>query len=71
MDQFCRLIVLTGLLALSSILSAQELNDSKGKDFWIAFAMNYESTAIPGLFISSEILHLPIQMVLQSFAIPD
>lgn len=54
MNHFCRLVLLVGLFALNNTLPAQELRDSKGKDFWIAFAKNYSINATPSLFISSE-----------------
>ena len=53
-NHFYRLVLLAGLFALNSALPAQEMRDSKGKDFWIAFAKNYTGNAIPSLFISSE-----------------
>ncbi len=53
LNHLCRLVLSAGLFVLSSNLCAQERLDSKGKDFWIAFALN-NSGATPSLFISSE-----------------
>jgi hypothetical protein len=54
MNRLFRLVLSVGIFALTSTLPAQELRDSKGKDFWIAFAKNNAGASTPSLFISSE-----------------
>lgn len=51
-NHFQLLILLVVLFALSAALPAQELLDSKGRDFWIAFPNNANATLL--IFISSE-----------------
>jgi hypothetical protein len=54
MNHFYRLVLSVGLFVLSSTLPAQEMRDSKGKDFWTAFPENYDNSATLSLLISSD-----------------